>query len=248
MARPSLRSLALDLLPRSGIPSHAHRRHQFAIGDGGAFSLLADERMSVVAQGQGIFIPAGVPHAIVNRMQTRMYAVYLVPAPDDRMPQTCTVCRLSPLLRELVHAAADFPEAYEADSPAGRLASVIIDQIAGLSATRSLSLPMPRDRRLVRITNALLASPGDPRSLTMWAKRAGVSPRTLLRLFQAETGLGFGEWRSRLRVAVAIGWLAEGKKVGEIAYDLGYDSQSAFIAMFRRMTGAAPGRYMTPRV
>ena len=31
-----------------------------------------------------------------------------------------------------------------------------------------------------------------------------------------------------------------------VAYDLGYDSPSAFIAMFRRSLGTPPGHYLKP--
>lgn len=244
MPRQPLRSLVLDLLPRAGVPLHTHQRHQFAIGDGGAFTVLAENRIFVVAQGQGIYIPAGIEHAIMNRMRTRLHGVYLTPAPGDRMPEVCTVCQLSPLLRELVRAAAGLHHDYDGDSPSGRLAAVIIDQLADLSADDRLSLPMPRDKRLTRIASALAASPGDRRSLAAWGRRAGASPRTLSRLFQAETGMGFDAWRARLRVATAIGWLAEGRRIGDVAYALGYDSPSAFISMFRRTAGIAPGKYL----
>ncbi len=44
----------------------------------------------------------------------------------------------------------------------------------------------------------------------------------------------------------AVARLAEGQAVAAVAYDLGYDSPSAFIAMFRRSLGATPGHYLKP--
>ncbi|KAB2683248.1 helix-turn-helix domain-containing protein, partial [Brucella pseudogrignonensis] len=38
--------------------------------------------------------------------------------------------------------------------------------------------------------------------------------------------------------------LAEGESVTNIALDLGYENASAFIAMFRRMLGTTPARYI----
>ncbi|MBQ0785293.1 MAG: helix-turn-helix transcriptional regulator, partial [Amphritea sp.] len=37
--------------------------------------------------------------------------------------------------------------------------------------------------------------------------------------------------------------IAEGDAVANIAQDLGYNSQSAFITMFRKAVGKTPGRY-----
>jgi AraC-like DNA-binding protein len=54
----------------------------------------------------------------------------------------------------------------------------------------------------------------------------------------------FGAWRARLRLTTAVARLAEGAPVTSVAYDLGYQSPSAFIAMFRRSLGDSPGRYL----
>jgi AraC-like DNA-binding protein len=94
------------------------------------------------------------------------------------------------------------------------------------------------------VTDVLIADPGDGRDLKDWAKTAGASERTLARLFVKETGMTFGTWRQRRRLLAAIGRLAEGQPVTAVAFDLGYDSPSAFITMFRKTLGATPGRYL----
>ena len=64
------------------------------------------------------------------------------------------------------------------------------------------------------------------------------SARTLARRFQSETGLSFGAWRQQARVLEAMGRLGGGDPVTQVALDLGYESVSAFSAMFRRAAGA----------
>jgi AraC-like DNA-binding protein len=78
-----------------------------------------------------------------------------------------------------------------------------------------------------------------------WGARVGASNRTLSRLFQSETGMSFVRWRQQLHVGLALQRLASGESVTNIAIDLGYESTSAFIAMFRRMLGTTPARYFT---
>ena len=51
--------------------------------------------------------------------------------------------------------------------------------------------------------------------------------------------MSFAEWRRRARLLRALGWIAEGRPILAVALDLGYDSPSAFSAMFRRELGAA---------
>src|SRR5258708_32833777 len=102
---------------------------------------------------------------------------------------------------------------------------------------------MPRDTRLRRLCQALLAARGDSRPLDEWAGTANASARTLARLFQSETGLTFGAWRQQARVLDAMGRLANGAPVTQVALDLGYESVSAFSAMFRRAAGASPSAF-----
>ena len=53
--------------------------------------------------------------------------------------------------------------------------------------------------------------------------------------------------RQQARLLRALELLAEDRPVTSIALDLGYESPSAFIAMFRRAVGSTPGRYLKGR-
>jgi AraC-like DNA-binding protein len=44
---------------------------------------------------------------------------------------------------------------------------------------------------------------------------------------------------------MALQQLAKGEPITNIAFDLGYESSSAFSAMFRRMLGASPRKYLS---
>jgi AraC-like DNA-binding protein len=61
--------------------------------------------------------------------------------------------------------------------------------------------------------------------------------------FHKETGMTFGKWRQQLRLLHALKELAAGKPVTSVALEVGYESPSAFIAMFRRTLGTTPFRY-----
>ena len=102
---------------------------------------------------------------------------------------------------------------------------------------------MPPDRRLRSICTALLQDLACNWTLTEWAHWGGLSERTLSRRFLTETGQHFSQWRQQARLQQALSWLAQGKPVGEVAPALGYETVSAFIAVFRRQFGTSPGRY-----
>jgi AraC-like DNA-binding protein len=160
-----------------------------------------------------------------------------------RLPADVRVLAVSPLLRELILRACALPLDYDEGGPAGRLAALLLDEIAAVP-TVALDLPMPRDARLARICRGFAAEPGDTRSLAAWGRQAGASPRTLARVFQRETGLSFGQWRQQARLLAATAMLAAGQPITRIALDLGYESPSAFTAMFKRALGAPPSQYL----
>ena len=62
-------------------------------------------------------------------------------------------------------------------------------------------------------------------------------------MFPLETGMTFSKWRQQARLLCGIRMLAEGMAISTVAIDLGYESPSAFSAMFRRALGIAPSEY-----
>jgi AraC-like DNA-binding protein len=152
---------------------------------------------------------------------------------------------VSPLLRELIVRATELPVQYDEKGAAGHVIALILAELQGLQSL-SLQLPMPRDPRLRSLCQALIEQPGDQRPLAAWARTLNSSARTLARRFQTETGLSFGAWRQQARVLEAMGRLGSGEAVTQVALDLGYESVSAFSAMFHRATGASPSRFRGP--
>jgi len=70
-----------------------------------------------------------------------------------------------------------------------------------------------------------------------------MSPRSFARHFLDETGLTFGSWQRKARLLRALELLGNGSSVSDVAFALGYQGTSAFIAMFRRTFGTTPARY-----
>ena len=120
--------------------------------------------------------------------------------------------------------------------------NVILDLVQTLKIA-PLDLPIPTDTRFKKISKTLTVNPGDNRTLEDWGKSVGATSRTLARLFQLETGMGFRQWRQQMRILESLRRLGREEQVTTVALDLGYDSPSAFIAMFRKVLGKTPGQY-----
>jgi AraC-like DNA-binding protein len=92
------------------------------------------------------------------------------------------------------------------------------------------------------VCDLLLRDPGDRRNLAQLGAAAGVSHRTLTRLFRAEMGMTFPQWRTQLRLHLALRLLAEGLPVTTVGRRCGWSTTSAFIDVFRRALEHTPGR------
>ena len=224
-------------------PPHYHLRAQLVYASSGVMTVSTAEGTWVVPPQQAVWVPPGIVHEVGSDGPLAMRTLYLHPQATQGLPETCRVVTVPALLRELILSAVAIPPDYAPDGPEARLMAVIPDQLRALEA-EPLHLPMPSDRRLRVVADTLARDPADGSRLEDWAARAGASERTLARLFRRETGMTFGAWRQRLRLLAAIARLAEGRPVTEVAFDLGYESPSAFVAMFRRELGEPPGRYL----
>ena len=120
--------------------------------------------------------------------------------------------------------------------------NIILDLVQILK-TAPLELRMPADVRLKKISETLTENPGDKRTLQEWGRRVGATDRTLARLFKLETGMSFRQWRQQMRILESLRRLGREEQVSTVALDLGYNSPSAFIGMFKKALGKTPGRY-----
>ena len=126
--------------------------------------------------------------------------------------------------------------------PLGLVTAFLLDQLAR-SPQAPLEIKLPSDARARRVAEIVQAAPSLTTPISGLARGSGASVRTIERLFLRETGMTFGRWRQRIRVLSALRRLAAGESVTAAGLAVGYDSTSAFIAMFKRVLGTTPGSY-----
>ncbi|MFI1916835.1 helix-turn-helix domain-containing protein [Nocardia sp. NPDC020380] len=150
-----------------------------------------------------------------------------------------TMLRVSPLLHELFdHLTRHHPTAPQRQ----RAEAVVFDLLEPVDIV-PLGARVPEDPRARLVAELLLTDPADPRTLEQFAAAAAIAPRTLARAFRAGTGITFGHWRTQLRLAASLPFLASGLPISRIAARVGYATPSAYVAAFHREVGLSPGRY-----
>lgn len=220
-------------------PEHDHVEHELLVVTSGTFSLEIGGSLWLVPPTLGVWIPPHVRHRADAEPGTTYACVYVR---AERCPITWTeptVVTTGPMLLATVGhlARPDLDEAARR-----RAESVLFDLVTPVAAAGT-ELPMPSDDRAEKVARSLLRDPADDRCLEDWGHVVGASARTLQRLFSAQTGMGFDQWRMQARVRGALVQLAQGASVAEVSRRLGYASTSAFVARFRRVTGLTPGQY-----
>ncbi|CAN0628030.1 AraC family transcriptional regulator [Burkholderia multivorans] len=226
-------------------PMHGHRRGQFAFASCGAISVATPKGHWIVPPKRAFWIPAGAMHEMTMNGPVTMLNAFVSDEAvrKAKIPAHCCVYGVSSLLERLLDEAIDLPALYDIDGRDGKLMGLLVAEIAGMRQL-SLNAPLPADPRLVRMCRRLFQAPSITCDLDTIAAETGMSRRTLTRLFRAQTGVSFGEWRQQVCLLVAIERLSLGQPVTRVALDLGYASPNAFSAAFRRVLGKAPSQYM----
>lgn len=231
--------LAKTYLVPDQIPLHIHRRGQLLHATSGIMRVETEHAAWILPPARAIWLPPQFPHKVTMRSRIEMRTVYIDEALCEKLPRRPVFAEIPGLLRELILALSQEPADYREDERGGAIARLILTEIGRLDERR-FDVPMPRDERALRVVRALLDDPAVDYDLDRWAEEAGASRRTLSRTFRHETGLGFAEWRARLRAIDGLARLSAGQSVAESAAAVGYASASAFSAMIRRTLGHAP--------
>ena len=241
------------------VEAHSHAWWQVSFSSNGIARMTVDDASYTIPPSRALWVPPNVRHSITVIEEADLHTLYGIDTAfmqADHLARptaspalgwdNCRVLELSDLLRLLILDLDTTPDTEGCSAPMASvlrreqlIAPLLYDELARASAL-PVGLPLPRDRRLRALCMALQADVTRHDSLEGWAAEVGASPRTVLRLFRQELGITYSQWRQQAVLAQALARLAKGQALARIADDLGYDSPSAFSAMFRKTYGAPP--------
>lgn len=238
-----IRLVARDLDADELLASHRHAWGQVTYALDGVVRVTVGNSTWIVPPQRAIWIPANATHEVTTLERAKLRALYVHADVAPFRGEQCEVLDVSSLLRELIVALSlvNAGEPREA-----MLSSLILDELAR-SRTLPIRVALPEDKRLKLLCEALIADPASPLGLDEWAGRVGASSRTLARLFEKDLGMSFGQWRQQVRLAHAAPLIARGMPLSSVAAELGYASQSAFSAMFKKTFGQSPSVFFACR-
>jgi AraC-like DNA-binding protein len=223
---------------------HAHAGGQFILVESGISHLRTERGAWAVPARRVAWVPPGVRHASRSTGVGSGWVI-LPPVSLKDLPDTVRVLRASALLITSLQRLARLKAAER--RMRHLLWRIVAAEMRQAQSEQQCAIPMPRAPRMLKAVQTVLMQPSAAMSLDAIAAHAGMSRRSFIRHFRDETGLSFTQWKRSVIAEYALELVASGQKVSSVAFDVGYESVSAFIAMFRRQYGGSPRRFLTER-
>ena len=225
-------------------PWHTHDLHQIEYALQGAIEVETATAHYLLPPQQAAWIPAGLEHRSTLK-RVRSVSVFFEPSMVAPVDQRARILAAAPVIREMIIYATRWPiDRGSSDATA----DAFFDALAKLVAEwleHETPLCLPTSGNPV-VSTAMTYTNEHRRDATVRdvARAAGVSERTLRRVFVADTGMTWREYQLESRLLDAMAILAErGTTILDVATHVGFDSVSAFTRAFVRYAGETPSAY-----
>ncbi|MDO6801735.1 helix-turn-helix transcriptional regulator [Wenyingzhuangia sp. 1_MG-2023] len=223
--------------------SHSHPRAQLIYATNGVMKVITPDQIWVVNPLQGFWLPGGVAHQVYFQKDVSMHSVFVDPSVAGLLPSLSFAFDISMFLKQLIFKIISFKDIENTSISEKRIVNVFLDELALISPS-STFLPTSNHDKLKKVLTLLMEDVSSKYTVDYYADISCISSRTLSRLFVKELGMNFSDWRIRLKLIEAIKKLGENQSVKKIALDLGYETTSAFIYMFKKNLGKTPSHYI----
>ena len=223
--------------------SHSHPRGQLIYATRGVMNVVVGNHIWVVNPLQGLWLPGGVEHQVTFQKDVNYYSVFIDPSAMEGLPINSFSFDIPMFLKQLVFKVISFGTEGNLTASQGRIIEVFLDELALIEPSATF-LPTTNHERLQKVVELLMSDVASKNTIDHYAEISFMSTRTLSRLFIKELGMNFSDWRTRLKLLEAIKRLGEKQSIKEIAFNLGYETTSAFIYMFKKHLGKTPSNYI----
>lgn len=231
-----------DMPQESQYIEHSNSMGEFVYSYSGIMELLVNDVSILVTPHFGVWLPPNINHTGLNQSEMSYGVLYVPILLSKKFPDEACTLSVNQLTKAILDHLKDNPTTKDSTPEDERLLRVLCDQLAAAPRTGSY-LPLSDDPLIMKAFTVLEKNIEKSPTLTELSLLMKVSERTLARRFSTELNMTFSEWKQRFVVIKALRLIQEGKSVAYISKELGYNSSSAFIVMFKKLTGETPAEY-----
>ncbi len=223
------------------VQPHTHDVGQFTFISRGVVNLETAHEHWILPELKLIWIPPGVLHGRHSYGSLRGWLVRVGVDYARYLPKNISVIAPSFLLLAALERIAVLQAV---DSRFLQLLAELVFSEVKETDTLNFRIPLPRSPYLRTWALDFCSHPTINTTVKMAAAATKTSSRSFTRHFFKETGKTFSEWKRSVVIQGAIERLAEGANVSEVAYEIGYQDSSSFIAMFKAAMGISPKQFI----
>ena len=236
--------LSEEFKPMTQISRHSHPWSQLAYSCSGVMHIETDDGTFVIPPEQALWLPPEIPHQHYCKNKVSYRSLHVDATFSEILGNKVRTLTVDPLLKSLILEISKWPKDYEETAQSQRFILVLLDRLA-MAQSNELFMPTIKDKRLLPIIETLNQDPANKLTIEQWSGKVGASSRTLNRLFNQNYGMGFSRWKQKLRILKSLELLNSDRPLVDIAFELGYESTSAFITGFKKQLGCSPKKYLT---
>jgi len=214
---------------------------------GGVLHVITESARLLLPARHGALIPSNIWHRLESSSATMMLrTIYFERKEDD--PPAFNQLQMFPV-DKLGKEMIAYTARWQKRVPESKLEHHIVNTLRLLVEQWChekilLRLPSTQHPRLNIILDEMHSHLNEPLMLEQLAVKHGYSVRTLIRLFNQELGMSFGQYKKIARIIRATELLCEsGLSITEVMSRVGYESQSSFSKIFKQILGVTPGNF-----
>lgn len=228
---------------------HYHSLCEIYYLEEGDCKYLVEEKLVEISSGDLVFIPKGIIHKTVY---DNIYSRLLINCSDDYLKgfdiQKAFVYRNKQYSSEIYSILKNIEKEHlNSDSFSDRLIEGYMQQILAIVSRTVNEFENTRvqNKYALKVLDYLRNNYTGEITLSSLAEKFSVSPEHLSRIFKKETGLGFNEYLSllRLKKAESILKLDTRMSISEIAFACGFNDSNYFCEKFKTVYGMPPKKF-----
>lgn len=223
--------------------SHSHPRAQIISCSTGIMEVVTKKNIWTVNSLQHVWIASNEEHQVYFPNNVKVLTAFIDESRLKELPKCSFAFDPSFFLNSLLLKIVSFSNPNVLTKPQKRIIEVFLDELSLLTPSRTF-LPTSQDERLKMVLDSLMKDLSSKHPIDYYANKSCISSRTLSRLFHKELGMGFGDWKTRLKLLESVKLLGQKKSIKEISLELGYENVSSFISLFKKYFGTTPTNYL----
>lgn len=220
---------------------HRHNKGQLLYAPQGCMSFSLENAICILPPTKAVWIPANTQHRAMMTNVVAYRSLYF-DCTVYECPNDMVMIEVTPLLKALIEKMAMW--AWDKPEQEMKNTTALFWEEFYAAKRHSFVLPLPSHRRFSSFCQKVMQAEFVPPPLYSLAQSVGASTKTVTRMFKAETGMSYQDWRQQWRLLKAIELLSRDMPVSEVSDWLAFSSDSAFIAFFKKQTGKPPMAYM----